>query len=312
MTDEIKNVMKYFPNVKLSYENKVYKKVYNNFDYYTAIPYAKKYFAWFKSFYNKNNLYIMELNIKKKTIVNISKKTCSFSNNICNKDGTIFFGSIIKYKNIDFFCIEDIFYSFGKNISNLNKNNKLNILDNILENHLNQEIYSKNSISFGLPIMTDNIDNLSEIIYNSPYKIWSIKYNSFTNNNVYYEKVNIYSIYSNFIVKPCIIPDVYDLYLMKNHKLTFYNKCVVSNYKNSVKMNLIFRNIKENINLDFLEESDDEEEFENISPDKFVDLNMQKIMKCSYNSNFKLWEPIEIATEKVTNFDLVKQIENNM
>ena len=35
-------------------------------------------------------------------------------------------------------------------------------------------------------------------------------------------------------------------------------------------MNTLFRNIKENQNLDALEESDDEEEFENISLDKFV------------------------------------------
>ena len=35
-------------------------------------------------------------------------------------------------------------------------------------------------------------------------------------------------------------------------------------------MNNIFRNIKENTNLDALEESDDEEEFENISLDKYV------------------------------------------
>ena len=35
-------------------------------------------------------------------------------------------------------------------------------------------------------------------------------------------------------------------------------------------MNSLFRNIKENGNLDLLEESDDEEEFENIALDKFV------------------------------------------
>ena len=42
-------------------------------------------------------------------------------------------------------------------------------------------------------------------------------------------------------------------------------------------MNKLFRNIKENINLDSLEEIDEEDEFENIQIDKFVDLN--KIIK---------------------------------
>ena len=41
MDRETINVMKHFPNVKLSYEEKVYKKVYCKFDYYSAIPYGK-------------------------------------------------------------------------------------------------------------------------------------------------------------------------------------------------------------------------------------------------------------------------------
>ena len=65
-------------------------------------------------------------------------------------------------------------------------------------------------------------------------------------------------------------------------------------------MNSLFRNIKENNNLDALEESDDEEEFENISLDKFVDLDKKYIMKCLYLSKFKSWKPIELANEKVS------------
>ena len=44
-------------------------------------------------------------------------------------------------------------------------------------------------------------------------------------------------------------------------------------------MNSLFRIIKENKNLDALEESDDEDEFENINEDKFVFLN-KKYMCC--------------------------------
>ena len=42
-------ILEEFPNVKLSYENIVYKKVYN-FDYLVAIPQGKKCFAWFTYF----------------------------------------------------------------------------------------------------------------------------------------------------------------------------------------------------------------------------------------------------------------------
>ena len=59
-------------------------------------------------------------------------------------------------------------------------------------------------------------------------------------------------------------------------------------------MNNIFRKIKENINLDALEESDDEEEFENMNEDKFVDLNICVKMECIFNKKFNKFVPIKI------------------
>ena len=51
---------------------------------------------------------------------------------------------------------------------------------------------------------------------------------------------------------------------------------MIQSYKKSVYMNKIFRLIKEKDNLDYLEESDDDEEFENISPTKFLTANTTK------------------------------------
>ena len=64
-------------------------------------------------------------------------------------------------------------------------------------------------------------------------------------------------------------------------------------------MNKLFRNIKENENLDKLEESDDENEFENINADKFVYLNKNYNMLCSFCNKFKKWVPIELANENL-------------
>ena len=65
-------------------------------------------------------------------------------------------------------------------------------------------------------------------------------------------------------------------------------------------MNSLFRTIKENDNLDLLEESDDEEEFENINLDKFVDLDKKITMKCVYMNKFDSWKPIEISKDKIS------------
>ena len=63
-------------------------------------------------------------------------------------------------------------------------------------------------------------------------------------------------------------------------------------------MNGLFRNISENINLDTLEESEDEEDFENIDLDKYVDLDKSFIMECVYNTRFKMWIPETIIKNK--------------
>ena len=61
-------------------------------------------------------------------------------------------------------------------------------------------------------------------------------------------------------------------------------------------MNSIFRIIKENNNLDALEESDDEEEFENTTEDKYVDLKKRVTMECRLHPTFKKWVPIKLLS----------------
>lgn len=65
----------------------------------------------------------------------------------------------------------------------------------------------------------------------------------------------------------------------------------IPNYETSILLNKEFRKIKENQNLDALEESDDEEEFEDYREDKFVDLNKKVLFECEFNTKFRKWVP---------------------
>ena len=96
-----------------------------------------------------------------------------------------------------------------------------------------------------------------------------------------------------FKVKADIQNDIYHLYCMENNKEIFYNIAYIPDYKTSVMMNKLFRNIKENDNLDLLEESDDEEEFQNENIDRFVDMNKAYLMICKFNHKFKKWYPVK-------------------
>jgi hypothetical protein len=103
---------------------------------------------------------------------------------------------------------------------------------------------------------------------------------------------------STFIVRPDIQADIYNLFYLdsKTGKEEFEGFAHIPDYKTSVMMNNIFRIIKENKNLDALEESDDEEEFEDEKEDKFVHLDKEYKMICEYNYKFKKWIPIKIAS----------------
>jgi len=95
-----------------------------------------------------------------------------------------------------------------------------------------------------------------------------------------------------FKVKAELGADKYMLYTNDNK---MFEQALVSSYKSSVLLNSLFRNIKENTNLDLLEESDDEDEFENTELDRFVDLEKTVLMECVYSKRFKKWEPVKVA-----------------
>jgi len=102
--------------------------------------------------------------------------------------------------------------------------------------------------------------------------------------------------------------DVYHMFAYgRNKSCVYYNVAYIQNYKLSVFMNNIFRTIKENANLDAIEESDDDEDFENIEYDKYVDLKKHVFMECRFNMKFKKWVPIRVVqpAQKVVHISML-------
>ena len=309
------NLLKDFPNVELSYETIVHKKVYNS-DFILAIPEGKKYFAWFTTFKTQNVCIMLE--------TNDNKKICRVEiANVCFHDelsyGTIVYGTMFKYDNTKCFSVEDIYYYKGKNISTHSYVNKLTIFKNMFSSEIKQISYFDNNIIFGLPLISNSFDELVRNVDLLPYKIKYIQ-SRFLNRksdssviNMTYIKSTNYSYQPQnsshqygckidtkreivFKVTPDIQNDIYNLcYYDNNSSDNLYDVAYIPDYKTSVMMNKLFRNIKENSNLDALEESDDEAEFENESPDKFVHLDRSYNMTCVYNLKFRKWTPVRVA-----------------
>ncbi len=323
--NEKEQILSEMPNVKLSYENIIHKKVYS--DFVLAIPEGKKCFAWFTNGKNGNVCYILELG-ENKQIFDIRIVNCCFNTSLSY--GTIFYGTFFNYLNNSFFSIEDIFFYKGKNVSTYIWIKKLELFNQIMNDDIKQIAYNKSFIVFGLPLIDTNFDELVTKISKLKYKIKCIQFRNYNNKNVsqYLEFNSLHktNCESNkhviiqkqeqsakpistfksvtkrenlavFKVKPDVQNDIYYLYSYDDNTsdYVYFNIAYIPDFKTSVMMNKLFRNIKENNNLDALEESDDDEEFENEKEDRFVYLDREFNMVCSFNYKFKKWTPLRIS-----------------
>ena len=316
--EEKESILSGFPNIKLSYENVIYKKVSTS-DYVVAIPKGTKCFAWITMHQNKPTCFIMELTSKKQ-IVDIRIFNACFSSELAY--GTIFYGTLFYTSGNRFFTIEDIFAYKGAEIERRSWQDKLVLLNHILKKDMKQVSYNNSFIVFGVPIMAHKCDKIDNLICNLQYPIQMIQFHLLnrvnnllcmdyenykklletetnvrpaTNVRPTTEKIIKPSKEQIFIIRPDIQDDIYYLYTQDSEEKI--GTAHISDYETSVMMNKLFRIIKENDNLDALEESDDEEEFENENADKFVKLDTSKKMVCQYNYKFKRWVPIKVAPE---------------
>lgn len=78
----------------------------------------------------------------------------------------------------------------------------------------------------------------------------------------------------------------------------YYGIASIPSYEKSVIMNRLFRNIRENENIDYIEESDTEEDFENLDCTRYVDLDKEIYMECVFHEKFRKWQPMSISSRE--------------
>jgi len=231
------------------------------------------------------------------------------------------------------FVVEDILFFEGISLKKSNPSQKLCISTEFME--LTARTFHKNnSIVFSLPVLweinqkedfelTPNIpDKITETV---SYPMHHLQYRSLYETSPYLNvflnrKINViaepkktsspflsadfipdfskpqYRYTSVFQVTADSQFDIYHLFAYgKNNKPVYYNVAYIPNYKTSVFMNGLFRNIKENKNLDYIEESEDEDEFQDVSDNKYVDVDKVLLIECAFNMKFKKWTPLRVV-----------------
>lgn len=298
-------LLKRFPKIELSYDKLIHNKVQSNFN--LLIPQGNKLYIWFTYYNDKDLCILLHLN-KYNIITNIETTIMSFDKKLSY--GTILYGTYFNFNNTKYVTCEDIFYYKGEIIDHQEKNikNRIDTIKNIFDKELQQIVYTTKSPLLGFPYITNTIRDAFNYIKEVPYPISHIlcyDNKNFISDGIIKNKNNIKETF--FKVKANIQEDLYNLYSNDS----FYGYCLISDYKTSVMMNINFRNIKENRNLDLLEMSDSEEEFENTNIDKYVNTKKILYMKCQYVKKFRKWKPVEVVKfgEKLLTTREIKQIE---
>ena len=339
MLDNYDIIEAQYPQIEFSYETETHKKIPSQYDLCLAIPHAKKFIVWFTFIGGSNQCVLMELNRNKNfsniTIIKTSYELSSLY------IGTIVFGSLMDDTSTinNIFVVEDILTYEGISLSKMTFGKKLGIIESFLNKQLIVDS-NKPPLSFMLPVIWKSHINehetsqipltsisypLHHIQYRSlhtiapylnvipgndgkPIKEHSTKLNKCSKvaklkNKKSYENEQTNYI-TTFLVKADLQTDVYNLYGYDQHKmLTFYDVAYIPNCKSSVYMNSIFRNIKENYNIDLIEESDDEDDFEDTREDKYVNSELEVVMNCVYHTKFRRWVPIQVVYEGL--FDVI-------
>lgn len=278
------------------------------------IPIGPKYFAWFTHSKSVHGYYLMELNRQKKVV------GCRFYNIPVESDYSLFYGTILygTWITTQQFIIEDIYFYKGQNVSMclekdrwqyiliiLSTNSNLSKLfhvppinatiESIVSNmfhHVQFRYLEKRTsyINYMCKFQPQQVhqqqqNQLSECLFEKPY------FKSFKKPQ--YQERTIFK-----LVQDPTGNDLYKLYTYgPNKSFIFYDYALVQDIKTSFTLKEMFGqstiHYRKNQNLDYMEESDDDEDLDK-EKKKISQINNSTIwVRCRFHMQFKKWIPYE-------------------
>lgn len=276
-------------DIQLSYEEILHKKV--PADMYAAIPAGDRVVLWFTSHRAGAGLFLFTMGHKSE-VRSVCQRSGSFSPDLAMGRGTVLFGYSTKKEDVSTIACFDVKMYKGTCTQRLSYSKRLDKMSIVLSEHTRQARFTENCTVIGSPVMERSLFLATEKAKRLPYDVSMVliarssDITGFLPVTIRRERSAV------FEVRPRTEGDIYELFCSDSGAFPHSLACVQT-YAMSVKLNSLFRKIKENDNLDLLEESDDEDEFEDPSEYKFVYLDRAIPMKCVFNRRFRRWEPTE-------------------
>jgi hypothetical protein len=173
------DILAEFPKFELSYETMMHNKVHDS-DIMCACPEGDKCFAWFTVYKDENVCFIFdsEKGTKGKPM-KIAIAVTSFKDALVYGSGTILSGIIFKYNDVSCFCIQDMYYYKGTELTGYSYFKRLQTMRICLERDLCSYALTNKFTIFGLPIISTNFGALLQDISSVLYKIDKIQFRYF-------------------------------------------------------------------------------------------------------------------------------------
>ena len=320
--EQIERLAKRFPKLELSYETVAHKKVSSNYDICISIPNGKKQFAWFTYDQDKDVCYLLDINKDQKISKIVKIAVDTFDHRLSHE--TVLYGSLCEINERQLFIIEDIYYFRGLQVKQFTFGEKLTYMNELMSKCMLPSI-------FALPYMClvagdnkllESLPFYESMTSKTAYPTHHIQFRSSKTispylNHVYKKRQdavittesssttilfprNDLDHYSQSRLKHAVFKvtadiqnDIYHLFAYDG----YVNIAYIVSRDSSRLMNNLFRNIRENTNVDLGEESEDEDIFQNVNLDKYVDLKKEYKMQCEYHPKFKKWMPMKVVGE---------------
>jgi hypothetical protein len=290
------------PYSKLQQRAKQQELKTENTNLQMAVPFGKKGALYIT--FDKENIIYLFINIKESKIIS---KTIIHNINYEWSIGTLFYGTIYYENNntnlpIKFF-IEDIILYKGVDVSQRNFiSDKIPFIYDFLSLKLIQNVYlcslfneqTKSPLLYKVYI----IKNINTSLFQQqqqeeedtppPSAAPTVEKKKLKKNHFKPQ----YKIPTIFKVTADTEEEIYNLYTYDKGRSVFYDYLLINSFKDSIALNKIFRKMPQNDNLDLIEESDDEEEFEN--PQSIVNLDKEIFIECVFNYKFKKWQFLRV------------------
>jgi hypothetical protein len=293
-----------FPTgVELCYGKRLPRKV--PADLYQVLPAGKRCSVWFTYDKHKggNTCYLV---FEQKGQQTFEQAVACFDNELAY--GTVVSGVLISNvkESAPIFCIDSISYYKGVYVRHNNYQKKLNILSKMFNKPEVSNVSADHVLRFAIPILCNSYHDAQAHMGKLPYKTLGVRLLGLKEKDPIGDVTLVPSELEEqtfvFSVKPNQEPDSYSLFGFDKNigRKRFAGKAIVCSYDQSKKLNSLFRIIRENDDIDLIEESEDEDTFEDISEQKFIKPNVHLKMFCKYNSKFRKWELLSVAP---TNMD---------